>query len=186
MRLGRRVVAAGGAVLLAAALAAGCHRTPPAALAPVVLQEHYCWWAVFRTTLPPDSVAEHFVHAFDQLGLRGGAWSQRGDTAWARAEPTSLASWHGGTYSARVVAFRVGDSTHFRHFVGVGAPAGGWPAAYDSVTADGRHVSLSPANGSFFEFCGALGHAALVHGTAPREPDGEEKLDIWTHPAPED
>lgn len=169
-----------------AALAAACHRPAPAAPAPAALSERHCWWAVFRTTLPPDSVAEHFVHAFDQLGLRGGAWNQRGDTSWAHAEPTPLAAWHGGTYSARVVAFRVGDSTHFRHFVSVGPPAGGWPASYDSVTADGRHVSLSPANGSPIGFCGALGRAAMVHGTAPREPDGEEKLHIWTHSAPED
>jgi hypothetical protein len=173
-------------VPLVAAVGAGCHRPAPAAPMPVALQEHHCWWAVFRTALPPDSVAEHFVRAFSQLGLRGGTWSQRGDTTWAHAEPTPLAAWHSAMYSARVVAFRVGDSTHFRHFAGIASPAGGWPASDDSVTADGRHVSLSPANDSPIGFCGALGRAAQVHGTAPREPDGEEKLDIWTHSAPED
>jgi hypothetical protein len=147
--------------------------------------DNHCWWAVFRTTLPPDSVAEHFVRAFDQLGLRGGTWTHRGDTTWAQAEPTRLPDWYGGTYSARVVAFRVDDSTHFRHFIGVAPPAAGWPAAHDSVTADGRHLVIDP-EGATIGFCGALGRAAQVHGTALREPDGEEKLDIWTRPSPEE
>jgi hypothetical protein len=173
--------------LLAATVAgfAACRRGAPEAPAPRALEENHCWWAVFRTPLPPDSVAVHFARAFEQLGLRGGAWTQRGDTAWARAEPTRLDAWSGGTFSARVIAVRKGDSTHFRHFVGVAPPAGGWPAAHDSVTADGRHIAVNPA-GATIGFCGALGRAAQVHGTAPAEPDGEEKLDIWTRPSPED
>ena len=172
--------------LLAATMAgvAACHRPAPTP-APVTLEENHCWWAVFRTPLPPDSVALHFVRAFEQLGLRGSEWTQRGDTAWARAEPTRLAAWGRGTFSARVVAVRMGDSTHFRHFVGVAPPAGGWPAAHDSVTAEGRHLAINPA-GTGIGFCGALGRAAQVHGTAPADPDGEEKLDIWTRPSPED
>lgn len=162
-----------------------CRQPPPVPPAPLALQESYCWWAVFRTALSPDSVATHFVRAFGRLGLRGGTWTQRGDTTWAHAEPTSLAAWHGGTYAARVVAYRTGDSTHFRHFVSAAPPAGGWPAPYDSVTADGRHVSISPS-GSPIGFCGALGRAAEVHGTAPADPDGEEKLELWTRPNPED
>ena len=125
------------------------------------------------------------MRAFDQLGLRGSTWIQRGDTAWAHAQPTSLPGWYGATYSVRVVAFRVGDSTHFRHFIGVAPPAGGWPAAHDSVTADGRQVSVNPS-GATIGFCGALGRAAQVHGTAPPNPDGEEKLGIWTRTSPED
>lgn len=165
--------------------AAACHRTAPPPPAPVTLAEHHCWWAVFRTPLPPDSVAVHFARAFDELGLRGGRWKQRGDTTWASADPTRLDSWSGGTFSARVVAVRMGDSTHFRHFVGVAPPAGGWPAAHDSVAADGRHFAIDPA-GAAIGFCGALGRAARVHGTAPADPDGEVKLDIWTRPSPED
>ena len=165
--------------------AASCRQPHPAAPAPLALQESHCWWAVFRTTLPPDSVAMHFVRAFAQLGLRGGTWTQRGDTTWAHAEPTTLTSWHGATYAARVVAYRAGDSTHFRHFVSVAPPAGGWPASYDSVTADGRHLSVSAVGGPI-GFCGALGRAATVHGTAPADPDGEEKLELWTRTKPED
>ena len=173
--------------LLAVTMAgvAACHRSVPQESAPVALTENHCWWAVFRTPLPPDSVAVHFVRAFDQLGLRGASWVQRGDTAWARALPTALAKWSGGTFAARVVAVRMGDSTHFRHFIGVAPPAGGWPPAHDSVTADGRHLAINPASATI-GFCGALGRAAQVHGTAPAEPDGEEKLDIWTRPSPED
>jgi hypothetical protein len=164
---------------------AACHRPSPRPAAPVALEENHCWWAVFRTPLPPDSVAVHFVRAFDELGLRGSTWKQRGDTTWARAAPTRLDAWSGGTFAARVVAVRMGDGTHFRHFIGVAPPVGGWPVAYDSVTAEGRHVVVNPA-GATIGFCGALGRAARVHGTAPNEPDGEEKLDIWTRPSPED
>ena len=188
MPLPPRIAAVAALVPLLAAVGAGCHRAAPAqsaASAPPALQEEYCWWTVFRTTLPPDSVAEHFVGAFAQLGLRGGTWTARGDTAWAHAEPTQRTDWPGGTFAARVVAYRVGDSTHFRHFVSVAPPAGGWPASRDSVTADGRHVSISPS-GSRIGFCGALGRASQVHGTAPANPDGEEKLDLWTRTAPED
>jgi len=162
-----------------------CRRQLAVEAAPLALREQHCWWAVFRTTLPPDSVAVHFVHAFAQLGLRGGRWTQRGDTTWAHAGPTTLTTWHGAIYAARVVAYRVGDSTHFRHFVSVAPPPGGWPASYDSVTADGRHIAISPS-GSPIGFCGALGRAAEVHGTAPADPDGEEKLEIWTRPHPEE
>jgi hypothetical protein len=130
-------------------------------------------------------VAAHFVRAFDELGLHGATWTQRGDTAWAHAQPTRLDGWSGGTFSARLVAVRMGDSTHFRHFVGVAARAGGWPAAHDSVTTDGRHLAINPA-GAGIGFCGALGRAAQVHGTAPADPDGEEKLGIWTRPSPEE
>lgn len=181
-------VSRSAAALLATVSLSGvmsCRQPRPVAPAPLALEEEHCWWAVFRTTLPPDSVATHFVRAFAQLGLRGGTWTQRGDTTWARAEPTALAAWHGATYAARVVAYRVGDSTHFRHFVSVAPPSGGWPASYDSVTADGRHLSVSIA-GAPIGFCGALGRAAAVHGTAPADPDGEEKLAIWTRFTPEE
>jgi len=162
-----------------------CRRPEPAAPAPLALKENHCWWAVFRTTLPPDSVAGHFVDAFQALGLRGSAWTQRGDTTWAHSEPTKLDSWHGATIAARVVAYRAADSTHFRHFVAMAPPPGGWPESYDSVTADGRHLAISPS-GSPIGFCGALGRAAQVHGTAPADPDGEEKLQLWTRPQPEE
>ena len=164
---------------------ASCRRPEPVAPVPLTLKEQYCWWAVFRTALPPDSVALHFVDAFRALGLQDGAWTQRGDTVWAHSAPTTLPGWYRATVRARVVAYRVGDSTHFRHFVAVAPPSGGWPPPYDSVTSDGRHVTLSPS-GSPTGFCGTLGRAARVHGTAPPDPDGEEKLELWTRPQPEE
>lgn len=161
-------------------LGASCHhQTVGAVPAPAPATEGYCWWSVFRTTLPADTVAVRFGRAFTALGLSGATWAQRADTTWAHAGPTRLdGAWGGGTYAARMVAYRNGDSTHFRHFVAVTPPPQGWAAPRDSVTADGRHLSLSPA-GNPIGFCGALGRAARVHGTAPREPSGEESLDVW-------
>jgi hypothetical protein len=167
------------------AAATSCRRPEPVASVPLAMKENYCWWAVFRTTLPPDSVAVHFVDAFRALGLRGGVWAQRGDTVWAHAEPTALTDQHGALFSARVVAYRTGDSTHFRHFVSVAPPPGGWPASYDSLTTDGRQVAITPS-GSLIGFCGTLGRTARVHGTAPANPDGEEKLELWTRTQPEE
>ena len=172
-------------VILTIPGALSCRPSQLVVHAPLALEESHCWWAVFRTTLPPDSVATHFVRAFTQLGLRGARWTRHGDTTWAHAEPTMLADRHGATYAARVVAYRAGDSTHFRHFVSVVPPAGGWPASYDSITADGRHLSVRAAGGPI-DFCGALGRTAEVHGTAPADPDGEEKLELWTRTTPED
>jgi hypothetical protein len=161
------------AVAAVAALAVGCRRPAPATpVAPVrIVADQHCWWSVFRTDLPPDTVAVHFVRAFVALGLSDAAWHQVADTTWAQAGPTVLADAHGsGIYAARVVAYRHGDSTHFRHFVGVIAPALGWaPPPFDSANSGSRTIP----------FCGALGKAAAVHGTAPGNPDGEEKLELW-------
>ena len=154
------------AVILTSALATSCHRPEVATPAPLALHEEYCWWAVFRTTLPPDSVAVHFVRAFQSVGLTDATWTQRADTAFAEAGPTRLpVEWEGARVAARVVAYRRGDSTHFRHFVGL------QQAPSDSTNEGARRIGL----------CGALGQAAQLHGTSPREPDGEEKLDLWTH-----
>ena len=150
--------------LLVAALGVGCRHPAAAAPAPLALHEEYCWWAVFRTTLPPDSVAVHFVRAFESVGLTATRWTQRGDTAFAEAGPTRLsAEWNGGIAAARVVAYQHGDSTHFRHFLSL------QPVPEGSRIVGARTIPL----------CGALGQAAQVHGTSPREPDGEEKLDVW-------
>jgi len=165
--------------MLVAVLGAGCHRPARTVPAPEPSSERYCWWTVFRTTLPPDTVAIHFERAFTALGLHDAKWTHLADTAWAQAVPTRLdGSWGGGMYAARVVAYRQGDGTRFRHFVAITPPPEGWAASLDSVTGDGRHVSISPS-GNHIGFCQALGRAAQVHATAPREPSGEESLEVW-------
>jgi hypothetical protein len=132
----------------------------------VTTVEDYCWWAVFRTVLPPDTVAARFVRAFTAVGLNDPVRGGVADTAWAAAGPTALPDRGGRMFAARVVAYRRGDSTHFRHFVAAG-PAPSSPS--DSLREAGDRLAL----------CGALGMGAAVHGTAPREPDGHEKLAVW-------
>ena len=161
------------------ALGAACHRHAPAsAPAPIALEESPCWWTVFRSPLPLDTVAAHLVNSFTTLGLTNASSAQEGDTVRAHAGPTRLDDRFGGTYSARMVAFRRGDSTLYRYFVVVEPPPGGWPPSRDSVTADGRHVSVNPA-GSMLGLCYAIANTAGNHGTAPKEPNGEESLPVW-------
>jgi hypothetical protein len=158
----------------------GCQHAP-AAIPPTPDSAivHQCGGAVFRTSLAPDTVAVHFVRAFTTLGLRGATWLQRADTIWVHSNPTPLGSaYGGGVYQAGVVGFRHGDSTYFRHSLIAAAPASGWPAPYDSLTPGDRQVTLTPAN-SWIGLCGRLGQAAQVHGTAPRDPDGQETLKVW-------
>ena len=147
-------------------VATGCrHAAPPVAAAvPLSLQDEYCWHTVFRTSLPLDTVAHRFERAFTSLGLTNASSTIRGDTAWSHAGPTRLAGeWGDALYEARVVAYRVADSTHFRHFVGV-APTSG-----DTLNPGSRLLA----------FCAALGRATQVHGTAAREPGAEEALELW-------
>jgi len=144
--------------------ATGCHHAAPPGAAPLTIPDDYCWHAVFRTSLAPDTVAHRFERAFTGLGLTNASTTTRGDTAWSHAGPTRLAGeWGDALYAARVVAYRVADSTHFRHFVGIAPPSG------DTLNTTARLIT----------FCGALGRATQVHGTAPREPDGEEALELW-------
>lgn len=160
-------------------LGAGCrHRRPAAAPGPAAASESPCWWAVFRSPLPLDTVAAHLVSAFTTLGLTNVSSAQQGDTVRAHAGPTRLDDRFGGTYSARMVAFRRGDSTLYRYFVIAVPPSGGWPPSRDSVTATGAHLSVNPA-GSMLGFCIAIANTAQNHGTAPKEPNGEESLPVW-------
>jgi len=160
-------------------VATGCHhRASGTAPSPTRVEENPCWWTVFRTTLPVDTVTAHLVSAFTTLGLTNATSAQQGDTAWAKAGATRLDAWRGGTYWARMAAFRRGDSTLYRYFVTVTPPPGGWPAAYDTVTSDGRGVSVNPA-ASMIGFCQAIARVSANHGTSPREPNGEESLPVW-------
>lgn len=86
------------------------------------------------------------------------------------AGPTMLAGRGDATYSARVVAFRQGDTTLFRHFVAVTPPVPRRGTPGDAPNPAGLRIG----------FCGALRRAAAVHGAAPGQPDGEEKLPVWS------
>ena len=160
-------------------LGVGCHRPPEMAVVPASKNEGYCWNTVFRTDLTPDTVAVHCQQAFGALGLTNTTWSARGDTAWSHGGPTRIERETGpATYEARVVAYRMGDSTHFRHFVSVTPPPEGRPVGSDSGTVNGYRYGLSPSTRKI-AFCGDLGRAAQVHGTAAREPDPEASLEVW-------
>lgn len=162
------------------ALAAACHRQAPVSeSAPAAAAENPCWWTVYRSALPLDTVAAHLVNAFSAQGLTGATWERQGDTAWASAGPTWIAARFGGTFSARAVAFERGDSTLYRYFVTAAPPVGGWRPGYDSVTATGRHMSVNPA-ASGLGLCVGIASLARNGGTAPKEPNGEEALPIWS------
>jgi len=169
-----------GCVVALVALAAACHRQAPAAASPVeAASETSCWWTVYRTELPLDTVAAHLASAFDTLGLADAAWVRRGDTAWAKAGPTRLPSRFGGTFSARAVAFQRGELTLYRYFVTASPPPGGWHKGYDSVTVNNTHISVIPAS-SAIGLCASIASAAHNEGRAPKSPNGEELLAIWS------
>ena len=127
---------------------------PKVAVVPVSLNEEHCWWAVYRTALPLDTVANRFARAFTKLGFAPSAPSQAGDTAWINAGPARLSGYGGRPIEARMVAYRAGDSTHFRTFVATGASQA-------------------------IELCQQISQAAPVGGVTLREPDGEETLSVW-------
>lgn len=159
-------------MLFVVALVTGCRHPAPATPAPARAEEEHCWWTVFRTDLPPDTVAVHFVRAYTGAGLGGASWAHLADTAWAHAGPTVLGGARGGgTYEARVVAYRQGDSTSFRHYTSITPPSGGWAPPLDSVQGPaGGHVG----------FCDEVGRAALVHGISPqRQPNAEDSLPVF-------
>ena len=160
----RRTAAALVALTVAAgSLIAGCRRTPAAATsAPLAWPaEERCWWAPFRTVLPPDSVAVRFARAYTTLGLTGATWSHRADTAWAQAGPSALSdSARRGTYAARVVAFRRGDTTLFRPFVATPPDA------------------LNPARDQI-AFCGETMRVSRPLAIAPRVEEPDHALPLW-------
>jgi hypothetical protein len=158
-------------MMVAAPLGAGCRRSVVTTLAPAQMQEDHCWWAVLRSALPPDTVAIRFQRAFTTVGLTDASWTHGGDTAWARAGPTPLSGRHAGAmYSSRAVAFRRGDSTHFRYYVAIALPPGGQMARPDTVNVGARQI----------DFCGEIARAAAIPTSAPRSPTGEETLTVWT------
>ena len=126
------------------------------------MEEGHCWWAAYRTAMPPDSVAARYAQAFTTVGLAGAGWSRQADTAWAQAEPTLLTRPAGvGTYAMRVVAYRRGDTTFFRPFNAVRANEG----ANLGAMAIG--------------FCGDVSRASKVPATAPYDEERDDSLPLW-------
>ena len=73
-------------------------------------------------------------------------------------------------YESNLVAYRRGDSTHFRYYVTIARPSQGWASTEDSTGA---------IDGSL-DFCAEIARRAAVGWTAPRSPTGEEALTFWT------
>src|SRR5258705_2491535 len=140
---------------IAGSFGVGCpHRRAQTASTPSARPEYeHCWWAAYRTTMPPDSVAARYAGAYTTLGLSNSSWSHLADTAWAAAGPTALAR-EGGTwiYAGRVVAIRRGDTTFFRPFNALQPDDGSGNATAHRI-----------------EFCGEGSRAAKTGGTAPRD-----------------
>lgn len=167
----RSLVGAAIVMMVAAPPGAGCRRSVVTTPVPAQLQEDHCWWAVLRSPLPTDTVAIRFLRAFTTVGLTDATWTRSVDTAWARAGPTQLGDRHGGaTYSSRAVAYRRGDSTHFRHYVAIALSPDRRVAALDTISTGARQIG----------FCGEIARAAAIPTSVPRSPTGEETLTVWT------
>lgn len=143
------------AVMSIGVFVSACNPSPPkVAIVPVSVDEDHCWWTVYRTSLPLDSVADRFARAFTSVGFASSPPSYLGDTAWINVGPTRLVGYDGRPIEARLVAYRAGDSTHFRTFVATGASQA-------------------------IQLCQQISRAAPVSGVALREPDGDETLSVW-------
>jgi len=143
----------------ALAVAAACHRRVSATPTPMLAwpAEGHCWWAAYRTTMPPDSVVTRFEGALASIGFSARRSGSLGDTAWAQGGPSTLERPHAGTYAARVVAIRMGDSTQFRPFVAVD-------------TTDGARL---------IEMCGEIMRRAAFHASVPREQEPDDSTPRW-------
>lgn len=130
--------------------------------------EVHCWWAAFRTALPPDSVAVRSARAYATLGLAAGRSGRLADTAWAEAGPTVLAGpSRAGAYAARVVAYRRGDTTYYRPFLSV--------TPRDAATrADSGRLTRERIG-----FCGEIGRGAQIGGTAPAGEEPDDASPRW-------
>jgi hypothetical protein len=173
--IGRRVAVA----LLIAAAAGGCRHRPDVTSVPLPANWEHCWWTVIRSTLPVDSVAAAYRRAFVTVGLPNIHWTRSGDTIWVRGGPAPLlasqlpfdTARYGATFWSRAVAFQRADSTHFRLYVAIVPPAGGWP----------RTVPANSSVHSGIPVCEAVARAASVRWTKrPGDPGNEEKLPVWS------
>jgi hypothetical protein len=119
--------------------------------------EQHCWWAAFRTTMPPDSIAMRFSSALESIGFAGVRNGSLADTAWAQAGPTTLGGERGGRYAARVVAIRFSDTTRLRSFVAADTSVGG------------RLIGM----------CGDLMSRAAVRAFPPRQQEADDSKPLW-------
>ena len=150
-----------GAIPLLAALACR-HRVATAPTA-----ENPCWSYVASSPLTPDRVARRYMDAFHAVGLDDPMWFTHADTAWALTHAPTLAdSARGARYAARVVAYRKGDSTHFRQYVT--RLAGTQATSGDSASTPGVAA-----------VCARITRAAAMDVTAPTAPTGDETLGVW-------
>ncbi len=159
-QVGRTTLAA-----LLVLLSFGCQRRATLASVPprdAALQEDHCWWAVVRSPLSPDSLAERFAAAFTDVGFSSIRQVRVGDTTVVQAGPSSLPSGESDLVASRVVAYSRGDSTHFRHYLAFGGEV------------SGQRLGL----------CRDIARTAAVRASAPREPTGEESLPVWTRRLP--
>jgi hypothetical protein len=179
MTISKRTLASGSTVLasrilLGCMLITGCHQQAPPAPTLAAVESprlrEYCWWAVLRTKRPPDSVAARFARAYKELSLgkvTNGRW---GDTAWAHAGPSWISTrTTNASYESGALAYALGDSTHFRYYVVIAAPPGGWIRQSDSVEASGGDI----------DFCTNIARHASIGWAAPNNPTGEESLALW-------
>jgi hypothetical protein len=152
---------------LALILGVACRRPTSAAVRPAGLKEGHCWWAVLRSTRPPDSVAARFTDAFIQAGFSTVIFKRNADTAWSTASATQLDIGGPATFTSRAIAYWHGDSTHFRYFVDVQPSSGASP---DSVDRSKNVLA----------FCSQIARSAAIGWSAPRDPTGDEGLAIWS------
>lgn len=151
-------------VAFTGALSAGCHRSrvQTAGTPSLWPEEGHCWWARYRTAIPPDSVAVRYARAFETLGLSEAGWSHQADTAWAEGGPTILTRPDGtGLFAARVVAYRRRDTTFVRPFAAVRP---------DDDRGAGR-LSIP--------FCGDVSRAAHAETTTIKEEERDDSLPVW-------
>jgi hypothetical protein len=172
----RRNTVTVGIALMGCILSAACRHQAPAIahVAPVAngseQAREFCWWAVLRSGRSADSVAGRFRRAFEELELANISAGRWGDTAWAHGGPSSVSTRAANaSYESGVLAYPHGDSTHFRYFVLIAAPPGGWKLAADSVEATSHNI----------EFCADIARRVQVGTVAPRSPTGEETLSVW-------
>ncbi|MDQ6827261.1 MAG: hypothetical protein M3081_00160 [Gemmatimonadota bacterium] len=157
-------------MVLAAIMAAGCQRKVVSAPSPMATSWDHCWWTVMQSALPLDTVAARFERGFTVVGMTGVTVARSGDTAWVHAGPTPLGDYPmGSPWQMRAVAYRHGDSTRFRYFVGSDQQARASDPPTDSSETTSQRIGL----------CTAVSKATAIRWLAPREPNGEETLAVW-------
>jgi hypothetical protein len=166
-------VLTGSLLLLATGLACAPRRaaTPSSAAVAAGTTDH-CWWSTHRSTLPPDSIAVRFERAFAAVGFSGVTQGSAADTAWTQTEATVLPGAPPDALRTMwAVAYRRGDSTHYRYFV-----ESARISPTETVAASGT-TPAAPAG--VILLCTAVARAAAIPGVQPPQPTGEEADEVW-------